>query len=173
MNLLTDIQLFSARIVRFSSNAYYPMMVATVRCEEIAHEKLKQLQADEEWHQLEAKARDDVVLGFGKSVTAILEHHLQAYDTEAAYFDEGVRNSKRTFLLSKVLDFVQPSYASVIGHHRAKALSSFKMSLDSGLESDSSGEGFTNVVRRCSDAVLVAFERGCAGMYGFTYSSML
>lgn len=140
----------------------HKVMVATVRCEEIAHEKLKQLQADEEWHQLEAKARDDVVLGFGKSVTAILEHHLQAYDTEAAYFDEGVRNSKRTFLLSKVLDFVQPSYASVIGHHRAKALSSFKMSLDSGLESDSANEGFTNVVRRCSDAVLVAFERGCA-----------
>jgi hypothetical protein len=140
----------------------HKVMVATVRCEEIAHEKLKQLQADEEWHQLEAKARDDVVLGFGKSVTGILEHHLQAYDMEAAFFDEGVRNSKRTFLLSKVLDVVQPSYASVIGHHRAKALSSFKMSLDSGLESDSSGEGFTNVVRRCSDAVLVAFERGCA-----------
>lgn len=147
----------------------HKVMVATVRCEEIAHEKLKQLLADEEWHHLEEKTRDDVVLGFGKSVNEVVEKHLQAYDMEAAFFDEGVRTSKRNFLLSKVLDVLQPSYASVIGHHRAKALSSFKLSLDSGLESGQ-GEGFASVVRRCSEAVLVEFERGCAGMHGSTFS---
>lgn len=141
----------------------HKVMVATVRCEEIAHEKLKQLLADEEWHSLEERARDEVVLGFGKSVNDVVEKHLQAYDMEAAFFDEGVRTSKRNFLLSRVLDILQPSYVAVIGHHRAKALSSFKLSLDSGLDSGS-GEGFANVVRRCSDAVLVEFERGCAGM---------
>ncbi|KAG0557068.1 hypothetical protein KC19_11G100400 [Ceratodon purpureus] len=139
----------------------HKVMVATVRCEEIAHEKLKGLVADEEWRALEARAKDDVVLGFGKSVNEVVEKYLNAYDVEAAFFDEGVRTSKRTFLMSNVLDVLQPSYASVIGHHRAKALSSFKASLDSGLDSNS-GEGFASIVRRCSEAVLADFERGCA-----------
>ena len=39
--------------------------------------------------------------------------------------------------MSNVLDVIQPSYSSVIGNHRVKALSLFKASLDSGLESNS------------------------------------
>jgi len=144
----------------------HKVMVATVRCEEIAHEKLKELQADEEWHHIEERAQVEVVLGFGKAVNDVLEKQLQAYVVEAGFFDEGVRSSKRNFLLSRLLDVVQPSYAAVIGHHRAKALSLFKLSLDSGLESGG-GEGFAEVVRRCSKNALVAFERDCAGTHFF------
>ena len=59
------------------------VMVATVRCEEIAHEKLKGLLADEKWSSLEEKAKDDVVLGFGKSVNEVIDKYLHAYDMEA------------------------------------------------------------------------------------------
>lgn len=139
----------------------HKVMVATVRCEEIAHEKLKGLLDDEEWRSLEEKAKNDVVVGFGKFVNDVVEKFLQAYNMEAAFFDEGVRTSKQNFLTSRILDVVQPSYQLVIGHHRAKVLNSFKMSLDTNLESHSD-EGFANIVRWCSKAALLEFERGCA-----------
>jgi GTPase SAR1 family protein len=146
----------------------HKVMVATVRCEEIAHEKLKLLLADENWLTLEENAKQGIVLGFGKAVNEIVENYLHAYDIEAAFFDEGVRTSKRTFLTSNLFDILQPSYLALIAHHRAKALSSFKANLDSALEG-TSGEGFASIVRRSSATALADFDRGCAGMSGTAF----
>ncbi|KAL5569780.1 hypothetical protein UlMin_026355 [Ulmus minor] len=49
------------------------VMVATVRCEEIANEKFRQLTCDEVWLELEEAIQAGPVPGFGKKLSSILE----------------------------------------------------------------------------------------------------
>ncbi|CAN6689310.1 unnamed protein product [Malus baccata var. baccata] len=137
----------------------HKVMVATVRCEEIAHQKFKQLVHDERWLALEEAVETGPVQGFGKRLSSILATYLSEYDMEAIYFDEGVRNSKRQFLESKVLDFVYPAYSAMLGHLRSKALEDFQVRLEQSLNK---GEGFASSVRTCAQSSMLEFEKGCA-----------
>ncbi|PKI43967.1 hypothetical protein CRG98_035643 [Punica granatum] len=50
----------------------HKVMVATVRCEEIADEKFSSFTANEEWHQIEEAVQSGLVPGFGRKLSAIL-----------------------------------------------------------------------------------------------------
>ncbi|KAF5466454.1 hypothetical protein F2P56_016377, partial [Juglans regia] len=50
----------------------HKVMVATVRCEEIAHEKYSAFTANEDWCHLEEAVQSGPVPGFGKKLTSIL-----------------------------------------------------------------------------------------------------
>ncbi|XP_020105607.1 protein ROOT HAIR DEFECTIVE 3-like [Ananas comosus] len=136
----------------------HKVMVATVRCEEIANEKLAHVTSDEEWQELEEAVQHDVVPGFGKKLSSILDKCLSGYDMEAFYFDEGVRTSKRQQLESKLLQLVNPAYQSMLGHLRAKTLDAFKEAFDKALER---GEGFASAAHDCTQAFMSKFEKGC------------
>ncbi|KAI8001095.1 hypothetical protein LOK49_LG09G02582 [Camellia lanceoleosa] len=100
----------------------HKVMVASVRCEEIANEKLSCLTSDVGWVALEEAVRSGPVSGFGKKLSSIIETYLSEYDMEAFYFDEGVRKAKRQQLETKVLQLVHPAYTTLLGHLRSKAL---------------------------------------------------
>ena len=117
---------------------------------------------------LEQKAREDVVLGFGKSASDSVDKYLYEYESEAACFGEGVRTTRRNLLIAGALDTIQPAYESVLAHHRSRALDTFKMSLDSASDSN---EGFGDIVRHCSEIVLIEFDRGCAGAIPLPHGS--
>ncbi|THU62517.1 hypothetical protein C4D60_Mb01t05970 [Musa balbisiana] len=136
----------------------HKVMVATVRCEEIANEKLTYMAAMEEWLQLEEAVRHDLVPGFGKNLSVILDKCLSGYDMEAVYFDESVRISKRQQLESKLLQLVNPAYESMLGHIRAKTLDGFKEALDKALER---GEGFAIAAHDCTQVFMSKFDKGC------------
>ncbi|GLT59121.1 hypothetical protein SLA2020_319580 [Shorea laevis] len=136
----------------------HKVMVATVRCEEIANEKFCSLTSDEAWIELEEAVQSGPVSGFGRELSSILDTYFSEYDMEAIYFDEGVRNAKRQQLESKVLDFVYPAYTKLLGHLRSKALEDFKSRLEEMLNK---GEGFAASVRTCTNSCLVEFDRGC------------
>lgn len=137
----------------------HKVMVATVRCEEIANDKLRRLSADEGWLALEEAVQEGPVSGFGKRLSSVLDTYLSEYDMEAVYFDEGVRNAKRKQLESKALDFVYPTYSTLLGHLRSKAFESFKIRLEQSLKK---GEGFAASVRTCTQSCMLEFDRGCA-----------
>jgi hypothetical protein len=66
--------------------------------------------------------------------------------------------------VGKLLDQVQPGYQSVIGHHRAKALSAFKQNLDTATaDSLSCKQGFAILVRNCTEEAMADFDARCAG----------
>nr|XP_010925000.3 LOW QUALITY PROTEIN: protein ROOT HAIR DEFECTIVE 3 [Elaeis guineensis] len=136
----------------------HKVMVATVRCEEIADDKLVYIRADEEWLQLEEAVQLDIVPGFGKKLTAILDKYLSGYDMEAIYFDEVVRTAKRQQLESKLLEMVHPAYQSMLGHLRSKTLDDFKEAFHKALER---GEGFAVAARACIQSFVLKFEKGC------------
>ncbi|BBM98569.1 protein SEY1 [Marchantia polymorpha subsp. ruderalis] len=143
----------------------HKVMVATVRCEEIAHEKLSALLADPDWHDLDEGARKGLVPGFGKRLSALLHRHLSGYDDEAAYFDDSVRTAKRNYLVTKVLDTVQPAYQAVVSNLRNEAFNKFKQEMKVWAERPVGEEGFAVAVRRCSEQALSDFDKGCSDSY--------
>ncbi|KAH9327243.1 hypothetical protein KI387_007421, partial [Taxus chinensis] len=136
----------------------HKVMVATVRCEEIANEKLANLTSDQGWQELEEAVQSGTVPSFGRKLSSILDKYLSDYDMEAAYFEESVRTAKRQHLMSKSLDLVFPAYQAVLGHLRLKSLNMFKDELDQALKE---GEGFAVVVRDLSNTSLTEFDQGC------------
>lgn len=136
----------------------HKVMVATVRCEEIANEKLRYLSSDQGWLALEEAVQAGPVSGFGKKLSSILEFYLSEYENEAIYFDEGVRNAKQQQLESRALDVVHHAYVTMLGHLRSKALESFKTRLEQSLHK---GEGFAASVRACAQSCMVEFDKGC------------
>lgn len=137
----------------------HKVMVATVRCEEIAKEKYANFSANEGWHQIEESVQSSAVSGFGKKLTSTLNACLSEYDEEAIYFDDGVRSAKRKQLEEKLLQLVQPAYQSMLGHLRSGALDKFKEAFDKALNA---GEGFSSAARTCSQSYMALFDEGCA-----------
>ncbi|KAF1882210.1 hypothetical protein Lal_00038855 [Lupinus albus] len=149
----------------------HKVMVATVRCEEIANEKLGQLRSDEGWLELEDAVQSGPVRGFGEKLSSIIDIYLSQYDQEAIFFDEAVRNAKRKQLESMALDFssiwaervsigtafVYPAYTIILGHLRSKALEDFKTKLEQSLKN---GEGFASTVHMWTKSILLEFDKG-------------
>ncbi|KAL6005921.1 Cell wall protein rhd3 [Asimina triloba] len=137
----------------------HKVMVATVRCEEIANEKYSNLTANEEWLQLEEAVQSRPVPGLGKNLSRILADCLSEYDTEAIYFDEGVRNAKRNQLESKILQLVHPAYQAMLGHLRSRTLENFKEAFDKALNR---GEAFAIAACDCTQSNMSVFDEGCS-----------
>uniref|UniRef100_A0ACD6A273 Uncharacterized protein n=1 Tax=Avena sativa TaxID=4498 RepID=A0ACD6A273_AVESA len=165
------------KIIRENKDLDLPahkVMVATVRCDEIANEKFGCLASDPEWLELENAVQSGSVQGFGKKLGYIVDVHMQEYDKEAVYFDEAVRKAKRQVLESRVLNLVQPAFLKVLSYLRSKALEKFKTDLNLSLES---GKGFAASVRESTESSLNEFDQGCADAVikqaDWDYSKML
>ncbi|XP_040385450.1 protein ROOT HAIR DEFECTIVE 3 homolog 1 [Oryza brachyantha] len=137
----------------------HKVMVATVRCDEIAHEKFSCLTSDAEWMDLENAVQSGPVPSFGKKLGYIVDVHMQEYDKEAIYFDEAVRTTKRQLLKSRVLNLVQPAFQKMLAHLRTRALEKYKTDLNLTSES---GKGFAASVRETTESSLNEFNQGCA-----------
>ncbi|EYU45854.1 hypothetical protein ABFS82_04G096500 [Erythranthe guttata] len=137
----------------------HKVMVATVRCEEIANEKFSSFIANEEWRQLEETVQSHAVPGFGRKLTSILEVCLSEYDFEATYFDESVRSSKRKQLEDKLLQLVQPAYQFMLGHIRSGTFDRFKEAFQNSLKE---GKGFAVAARDCTEYSMSQFDEASA-----------
>uniref|UniRef100_A0A0E0RA62 GB1/RHD3-type G domain-containing protein n=1 Tax=Oryza rufipogon TaxID=4529 RepID=A0A0E0RA62_ORYRU len=133
------------------------IMVATVRCEEIADEKLKSFISDKGWLELETAANSGLVPGFGKKLNAILDFYLSEYDTEAMYFDEDVRTAKRQQLESEILKHTYDAFKKMLEHLHHVVLNKFKSDLEQSLRS---GEGFAASARYCVQSSMAEFDAG-------------
>ncbi|WOK91769.1 protein ROOT HAIR DEFECTIVE 3-like [Canna indica] len=137
----------------------HKVMVATVRCEEIANEKLSHLTSDQRWLELEEAVQSGPVSGFGKKLESLLDAYISEYDKEAIYFDEGVRTAKRKQLESRALHLVHPTYQALLGHIRSKFLEKFKNDMEHSLKNR---KGFAASVRDCSQSCIFEFDQACA-----------
>ncbi|XP_028792095.1 protein ROOT HAIR DEFECTIVE 3-like [Neltuma alba] len=137
----------------------HKVMVATVRCEEIANEKYAAFSTNEEWCQLEEAVQFGPIPGFGKKLNSILDNCLSEYDIEVTYFDEGVRSAKQKQLQEKLLQLVQPAFQSALGHVRAGTFDKFKEAFDKALNG---GEGFSAAAKNCVESCVAQFDEACA-----------
>ncbi|KAI9079208.1 hypothetical protein K1719_038813 [Acacia pycnantha] len=137
----------------------HKVMVATVRCEEIANEKYAAFSTNEEWCQLEEAVQSGPVPGFGKRLNSILDNCLSEYDIEVTYFDEGVRSAKQKQLQEKLLQLVQPAFQSALGHVRSGTFDKFKEAFDKALNG---GEGFSAAAKNSVESYMAQFDEACA-----------
>ncbi|KAL2337962.1 hypothetical protein Fmac_012408 [Flemingia macrophylla] len=137
----------------------HKVMVATVRCEEIANEKYASFVANEDWCQVEEAVQSGPIPGFGKKLNSLLNTYLSEYDAEATYFDEVVRSSKQKQLQEKLFQLVQPAFQSALGHIRSGTLDKFKDVFDKALNG---GEGFSVAANNCIASCKAQFDEACA-----------
>ncbi|KAL4367575.1 hypothetical protein GQ457_05G035290 [Hibiscus cannabinus] len=135
----------------------HKVMVATVRCEEIAHEKYNAFVESESWRELEEAAMTGPVSGFGKKLNSLLHTSLSEYDSEATFFDEGVRSSKKTHLKEKLFHLAQPAHQSVLGHLRSGTLEKFKEAFEKALNG---GEKFSVAAHNCTASYMAQYDEG-------------
>ncbi|KAK8546874.1 hypothetical protein V6N13_093913 [Hibiscus sabdariffa] len=135
----------------------HKVMVATVRCEEIAHEKYNAFVESESWRELEEAAMTGPVSGFGKRLNSLLHTSLSEYDSEATFFDEGVRSSKKNHLKEKLFHLAQPAHQSVLGHLRSDTLEKFKEAFEKALNG---GEKFSVAARNCTASYMAQYDEG-------------
>ncbi|KAI3521409.1 hypothetical protein L1887_10874 [Cichorium endivia] len=136
----------------------HKVMVATVRCEEIANEKYSSFITNEDWIELEEAVQSNFVPGFGKKLSSLLNKCLSSYDEEATYFEDSVRSAKRKQLEEKLLQLVQPAYQLMLEHIRSGTLDNFKKSLNDALNG---GQGFAIAVHDCTSKFTRLFDEQC------------
>ncbi|CAB4302916.1 unnamed protein product [Prunus armeniaca] len=135
------------------------VMVATVRCEEIANEKYSAFAANEEWIQLKVIS---VHTGFGKKLSSMIDTCISEYDEEATYYDECVKSVKRKQLEEKLLQLVQPAFQDLLELKRSDTLDKFKEAFDKALDGV---KEFSVTARNFTESFMAQFDKGCAGMF--------
>ncbi|CAI5528003.1 unnamed protein product [Closterium sp. Naga37s-1] len=151
------------RVIRENKDLDLPahkVMVATVRCEQIAAEKLAQLQDSEEWVALQAAGEAGrEAEHFGGRANELAASALATYDAEAAYFEEGVRDSKRQLLLKGMSALIRPVHTAVVAAAAARCFHSFKTDLDEATGGrDGSAASFADSSAACLQAAALSFE---------------
>ncbi|KAI3684189.1 hypothetical protein L6452_33409 [Arctium lappa] len=136
----------------------HKVMVATVRCEEIANEKYSLFVTDQDWCDLEDAVQSHIVPGFGRKISSMLDTCLSSYDEEATYFEDGVRSAKRRQLEEKLIQLVQPTYQLMLEHVQSETLDKFKKALNDAL---SGGQGFSIAACDCTTSFMRIFDEQC------------
>ncbi|KAI3761637.1 hypothetical protein L1987_52058 [Smallanthus sonchifolius] len=136
----------------------HKVMVATVRCEEIANEKYSSFVSNEDWLELEEAVQSHLVPGFGRKLSSLLANCLSRYDEEATYFEDNVRSAKSKQLEEKLLQLVQPAYQLMLEHIRSETLNNFKTALTDALNG---GQGFAVAARDCITKFMRLFDEQC------------
>ncbi|KAK9066181.1 hypothetical protein SSX86_013502 [Deinandra increscens subsp. villosa] len=136
----------------------HKVMVATVRCEEIANEKYSSFVTNEDWLELEEAVQTHLVPGFGKKLSSLLQNCLSSYDEEATYFEDSVRSAKRKHLADKLMQLVKPAYQLMLEHIRSETLETFKRELNDALNG---GQGFGVAGRDCIKKSTRLFDEQC------------
>jgi len=127
-------------IVRENKDLNLPahrVMVANIRCEEIAAEQAAAFKSNSTWQSLSADAQDDLVPNFGTKAAALLDAALAAYNEEARYFDAGVSAAKQEALVEQLHNFVRPLFDTQMALACGIAMDSFRV----GMSDPSSGAG--------------------------------
>ncbi|KXZ47030.1 hypothetical protein GPECTOR_38g267 [Gonium pectorale] len=118
----------------------HKVMVANVRCEEIAAEQLRAFEQDQAWTALREEAGAGAVEGFGGRAAGLMDSCIRGYDAEALYFDASVREAKQGVLLERLLAALQPVYAAQVAAQQAAVMATFEKELRLAV-AEGGGEG--------------------------------
>ncbi|KAF5828746.1 RHD3/Sey1 [Dunaliella salina] len=122
------------------------VMVANIRCAEIASDQLSGFVMDQAWKDLEAEARSgtgEVVRGFNTRLMGLVDSCLQGYEADAMYFDPKVRNAKLQELSAKLWEVVTPAVADQVSALRSQHLNAALKDLQLATGSDRDAAGIS------------------------------
>lgn len=115
------------------------VMVANIRCAEIAAERLNAFTSDARWQAMSTEVEVDLIPAFGRRVGDLVTEMVADYEEEARYFDSATSGEREEGLLQELRNVIRPRYESQLRLARAMALDSFRLSLGSGKEDEEKG----------------------------------
>ena len=109
----------------------HKVMVATVRCEQVASAALQALQSHEEVVRLSAAGAGAAaaMTGLGLVLGGALAACVGEYDAQTQLFDTAVRTAKRAALLADAMEVLRPLHEAALGVARNKAMAGAKAAL--------------------------------------------
>ncbi|CAL6331198.1 unnamed protein product [Bathycoccus prasinos] len=116
----------------------HAIMVATVRCEEIATMCADAVEASDAIGMLCERANTpnaSECTTLGKEIEAIAKTGFDVYDAETAFFDKNVRDMKRRELAGKLTTVFKPTLEAHFTNVSKKLLTKVRRELDAGFES--------------------------------------
>jgi len=116
----------------------HAIMVATVRCEEIATMCADAVEASDAIGMLCERANTpnaSECTTLGKEIEAIAKTGFDVYDAETAFFDKNVRDMKRRGLAGKLTTVFKPTLEAHFTNVSKKLLTKVRRELDAGFES--------------------------------------
>ncbi|KAK1421914.1 hypothetical protein QVD17_24643 [Tagetes erecta] len=137
----------------------HTIMVATIRCEEIAKDEYSSFALNQDWLELEEHVKSNLVPGFGKKLTSLLDNCLSNYDEEVIHYDASVVSEKRKQLYEKLMQLVLPTYKIMFEHIQFEALDNLKTTLESALSERRAR--FTAKARECIKQSMKRFDELC------------
>jgi len=111
----------------------HKIMVATVRCEEIADVSLAKLNEDKELAALREEAKTARVSQLLSKVNTLTNRVVDPYDEDAKYFDKAVREAKRADLKVRISKALGEVVSLHLEHVREEILENFVNSVNSSL----------------------------------------
>ena len=138
------------------------VMVANIRCAEIAAEQLSLFESSPDWEALAAEAQEDLVPGFGGKAAALLDAALTAYEEEARYFDAGVSSVRQETLTTELHALVRTPFDSQLALACSVALDSFRLGMITSIATTSSTATFVAKAAQCAAAALTEFDAAAA-----------
>jgi len=107
------------------------VMVATIRCKEIATAQVALFQEREVWKGIVERYVKDLISDFGVLVSELVDDTLSGYDEEARYFDSKVSQSRRESMIQEIQGIIYPLYEKQLALASAKSLDGFKRMMES------------------------------------------
>ena len=111
------------------------VMVATIRCKEIATAQVALFQESEVWKGMEERYKKDLISDFGAKVSELVDDTLSGYDEEARYFDSKVSQERRESMIQEIQGVIYPLYEKQLALASAKSLDGFKRMMESETDS--------------------------------------
>ena len=133
----------------------HQIMIATIRCDQIASEQILELRDGDRWKEFVHKCNQALVEGFATEATTHLESCLKGYEEESMYFDEDVRTAKREELVAKFSELLVAPLESQLLFLQETLLGQGKKSLEDAL---SEGQGFSKAADACTGTCMKNFD---------------
>eukprot|EP00197_Chlamydomonas_leiostraca_P006826 CAMPEP_0202877232 /NCGR_PEP_ID=MMETSP1391-20130828/30312_1 /ASSEMBLY_ACC=CAM_ASM_000867 /TAXON_ID=1034604 /ORGANISM="Chlamydomonas leiostraca, Strain SAG 11-49" /LENGTH=609 /DNA_ID=CAMNT_0049559227 /DNA_START=36 /DNA_END=1862 /DNA_ORIENTATION=- len=144
----------------------HKVMVANIRCAEIAADQLRAFSQDQAWQAIEAAASAEgagVVRGLNERVSGLMDSCIAGYEADAMYFDAKVRGEKLGELRAKLRDVVAPVMAAQTGALHAAQLGAAQKELSLALMA-AAGEGKGMDSGKGGPGPVIPFSSAAAGV---------
>lgn len=136
----------------------HKVMVAHIRCKDIASEQLASVQKDNAWLSLMEEAHSDEILltDFSERAEALIESCLYGYETDAMYFVDSVRIEQKHALWHGLTSALQPAFKAQRDLLCAQLRKEFLDALEVAADSNAS---FSEVTRSFSQDLVAKYDR--------------
>lgn len=110
----------------------HKVMVASIRCKDIAREQLEAITSDQAWSKLlaAATAGSEVHSSFRADAAALVESCLFGYDSDAMYFVDSVRSEQKRDLEAALYGALHGAYAAQATLLRMQLAAEFRAALE-------------------------------------------